>query len=179
MAFDDSLNGYARELDRALKKGEEFANYNKDLVHATIVICTAFRHAKKQIRLLSHELDPALYAGPWFMDEIRGFLGRKGTVDVLVESNVRHTHPLLQLAKENPDQISVKRVPESLAKEYPFNFMVVDKIGYRLEQDREEPAAVFVFNSKDAVHVKNTGILSKWFDDVFDISERVPEAALD
>ena len=173
MAFDDSLNGYARELDRALRKGEEFANYNKDLVHATIVVCTAFRHAKKQIRLLSHELDPALYAGPWFMDEIHEFLKREGKLDVLVETHIEPSHELMELAKEKPNQISVKRVPESLLDQYRFNFMVVDSIGYRLEQDRKEPAAVFAFNSENKLHVDNTKLLTEWFDELSKVSEPI------
>ena len=173
MAFDDSLNGYARELDRAPKKGDEFANYNKDMVHATIVVCTAFRYAKQRIRLLSQKLDPALYAGPWFMEEINGFLERKGELNVLVETDVEPSHELMKLAKENPNQISVRRVPESLLDRYLFNFMVVDDIGYRLEHDRKEPAAVFAFNSENKLHVENTEMLTEWFDELSEISEPI------
>ena len=172
MDFDSSLNGYARELDKALKKGAKFANYNKDIQHATIVICTAFHHAKDRVRLLSHELDSVLYAGSWFKREVKGFLERGGKLEILLESEVYQDHPLMEMAARQPKKIDVRRVSNELQAQYPFNFMVVDNIGYRFEHDRAEPAAVFAFNSDDEIHTGNMDTLRTWFDRVFKESEQ-------
>ena len=175
MYFDSSLNGYARELDRALKRTEEFANFNKDIQHASIVVCTAFRHAKAKIRLLSHELDPVLYASPWFETEVKAFLDRGGKLEILLESKVsEQDHPLMKMAAHEPDKIDVRQVSDEFQRrtQYPFNFMVVDDIGYRFEHDRTEPAAVFAFHSDNEIHIENTKRLVEWFDTVFERSDK-------
>ena len=164
----DSLNAYAIELAKALKNKTKFANFNKDMHHATVVICTAFHYAEKNIRLLSHKLDPELYAGPWFMEEAERFVDR-GRLDILVESDVSMDHPVVALAKTRRE-VSVKRVSDQAWAGYTFNFMVVDEIGYRFEHDRESPEALVVFNDDDD---DLRGSLEAWFDQLFERSEPV------
>ena len=140
----DSINDYARTFRRALENGEEFNNYNKDIQHATVIICTAFAFAKERVRLLSNMLDPVLYSQRWFLDEAESFLERDGKLDVLVESDVPDDHPVIQLAAANPN-LSVRRVPKEAVESYEFNFMLVDQRGYRFESDREKHEALVLF----------------------------------
>ena len=170
--MDTSLNGYYSDLNKALKKGGRFANYNKDMSHATIVVCTAFRHASEKIRLLSHELDRSLYGGVWFLDELQEFLSSGGLLNVLIESDVEPDHPVMQLAKQT-DKITIKRVPDQEWEKYPFNFMVVDDKGFRFENNRALPEATVVFNYDEVENFKNIRKEAiSWFDNRFNSIEQ-------
>ena len=166
----DGLNAYASELDRALKRGTKFANFNKDMHHATVVICTAFHHAEKHIRLLSQKLDPELYAGPWFTEEVERFVD-KGRLDVLVETDVSSDHPVMALATSRSGNVSVRRVRDDVSAGYPYNYMLVDDIGYRFEHDRESTEALVVFNDDSDDDLR--GSLKQWFDNLFARSKPV------
>lgn len=146
----DSLYEYAKRLEKALAEGTRFAAYNKDMRHASVVVCQAIGHAKETVRLLSHMLDRDLYGSDWFKEEARKFLGDAGgKLDILVESDLPADHPVLGLANEFPQKVSMRRVPDDLQESYKYNYMVVDDIGYRFERDREEPQAVVFFNDTD------------------------------
>ena len=141
----DSLNAYARKLEAALAGREPYIEYNRDMAHAAIVVSAAFRHGQKDIWLLSHKLDRSLYASFLFLTAAEEFIKRGGTLHVLVETDVEASHPLRVLAR-NSGQIQVKRVPDELLASYKFNFLVVDDVGCRLENDREETKALVMFN---------------------------------
>lgn len=144
-----SLNDYAQAFDKALEEGKEFTNFNRDIQHATVIICIALAHAhaKKRVRLLSHMLDPMLYSGQWFLEEAKGFLDRGGELQILVETEISEDHAVYGLA--GPDtRLSVRCVPPDIAKSYKFNFMLVDDLGYRFESDREKHEAVVSFGSE-------------------------------
>lgn len=163
----NSLNDYAHGFDRALKNKTAYSNYNRDMQHATIIVCTAFRHAEKRIRLVSRELDPQLYATPWFREAAKGFLSRSGDTKlvVLVERDIDATHPIQQMAEEYGDRADVKRVPDFVQERYPFNFMLIDDIGYRLEYDRATPAAfVSFYNGDNETDREILANLNDWFD---------------
>ena len=145
--MSDKLADYAREMDVALRERKRFAAYNRDIHHATVAVCLGFRYAEKTVRLLSEKLDLELYGGEWFIEEAKSFLGRGGEICILVESDLDDHHPLLRIAKEHPDAVSINRVPDAVRAEYSYNYMVVDDIGYRFESDRSEPRAIVVFHS--------------------------------
>lgn len=164
--MDTSLNAYHRELNRALKRDAKFANFNKDMNHAAIVVCTAFRHASKHVKLLSHQLDPVLYGSDWFLKELSGFLNRGGKLDILVESDVPREHPVMLEAKQRAN-VTVKRIPDP--EGYEFNFMVVDDKGFRFEKDRQSTEASVVFNyDEEEVFLDARKFLTEWFDTRFD-----------
>lgn len=156
----DSINDYARAFDQALEKKLEFANFNRDIQHATVIICIAFHHAQNRVRLLSNQLDPILYGGMWFMEEARGFLNKGGNLEILVEKAIADDHPIFSL-DQGAGKLSVKRVPDQSVKSYKFNFMLVDEIGYRFESDREKPEAIVSFG-RDNTEQMNA--LNKFFE---------------
>ena len=145
----DSLNDYARALDSALKWKRAYSAYNRDMVHAKIVVTAAFRGAREKIRLLSHRLDRDLYASQSFIYEANDFVGRRGgQVDILVESDVPEDHPLQVLARQHPRRVTISRVPDETVERYGFNFMIIDEIGYRFEGDREHHKALVVVHDR-------------------------------
>lgn len=169
----DSLNAYAGALDKALKNQTAFTNFNKDIQHATVIVCMAFRHAENRIRLLSQKLDPVLYGGKWFKDEAEDFLKRGGRLDILVESDVDPTHPVMDLMKgERRSQVSMKRVPDTSRSGYTFNFMLVDDIGFRFEHDRNNYEALVMFNEPKNTDLKNS--LESWFSHLSEQSDKQP-----
>jgi len=48
-------------MEKALAKKEPFSTYNRDIFHAFEITLAAFRHAQKEVLLLSHKLDVSLY----------------------------------------------------------------------------------------------------------------------
>ena len=144
-----SLNDYKRELQHALRKGSEYHQFNKDMSHARVVICTAFEHAKSKIRLLSNQLDRELYGTIPFEAAMQKFLENGGhELVLLVETDVSEDHPVRQMARRFPGQVTMARVPDNLQEYYPHNCMLVDESGYRLEADRDKPEAIVVFNDQ-------------------------------
>lgn len=163
--MDTSLNGYAERFENALKEESSFANYNKDMAHASIIVCLGFRYAKRHIRLLSHQLDPVLYGSKWFQDELTDFLeNRNGRVQILLETDVDEDHPVIALSTRF-DSLEVRQIPNDRLSSYPFNFMTVDDVGYRFEQNREYPEATVVFNLNDDADFEDLRkICVEWFD---------------
>lgn len=143
----NSLNDYRRELQHALRKGNEYHQFNKDISHARVVVCTAFEHAKSRIRLLSNQLDLELYGTMPFVAAMSKFLDKKDhKLVILVETDVPEDHPVRQLGRRYPGQVTMARIHDDVLECYPHNCMLVDESGYRLETDRDKPEAIVVFN---------------------------------
>ena len=162
-----SLNDYIVKLRTALRESKPFSEFNKDISHAIVVICSALYFAKGRVLLLSNKLDPLLYATPAFDHAVNRFLERDNArLDVLVEKpgEVDQQHPIRQLADQHPEKVEVKAVPANLVEKYEFNFMVVDDIGYRFERNRGSHGAVVSFNEDDPERVEMRARLVKIFD---------------
>ena len=169
-----SLYEYAQRLRDALSNHTQFAAYNKDMRHASVVVCLAFEHAEEKILLLSHKLDRELYGSKWFMESAHGFLGKQqGKLEILVESNLEPDHPVVGLVADYRDQVSIKRVPDDLLGQYGYNYMVVDSKGYRFERDRKEPQAVVFFNEESDSHREFVEALEGNFAALTSLSEAV------
>lgn len=171
----DSLNDYARALESALRWKRAYSAYNRDMVHAKIVVTAAFRGANEKIRLLSHRLDRDLYASQSFIDEATAFVGKRGGhVDILVETDVPDDHPLRALARRHPDNVTINRVPDEIVDGYGFNFMLIDEIGYRFEGDRENHRALVVVHDKKSDEFNDT---MRMLDNIFTHLKRVAAPA--
>ena len=147
-----------------MRRRKPYSAYNRDMVHAKIVVTIAFRQAQEKIRLLSNMLDAELYASKVFMNAAKGFVGdRGGRLNILVETDIDETHPLRRLANEYPENVSIKRVPDEVVETYPFNFMIIDEIGFRVETDRDEPKALVVVHDTSAPFTDHMGLLDNIF----------------
>ena len=68
--MDDTLGDYARKLNGALIEKTGYTTFNRDAVHASIVIHIAFLHAKETVLLLSQKLDTLIYSNPWLIKKV-------------------------------------------------------------------------------------------------------------
>lgn len=150
----ENLRTYSERIDKELSNKKPFATFNKDISHAAVITCAAFKYASNKVRLLSHRLDRVLY-GPGLLNaSIATFLEREGaTLHILVETDIPDDHPIWNFLKNDrygDGRLQIKRVPPELVGRYTFNYLVVDRFGYRFESDREEYAAIASFHESDS-----------------------------
>lgn len=172
------LKRYEQALDEALRSKKPFTTYNRDITHAAIITRVAFCHAGNKVRLLSHRLDPVLYGTGPLQRSIADFLCREGTsLHILVETDLPGEHPILKLLTDDSrETMKIKKVPPDLAERYPFNYLVVDEIGYRFESDRQEYAAIASFHDNE---VDGEGDRMTDIDGLIDFFDRLEEKSVD
>ena len=151
----DTLEKYEKRLKGALEERTPYFEFNRDLFHAKVVIVTAFEHASREILILSHKLDWMVYGAQDFLAALKTFLDRDGgpRLVIVVETGIGRDHPLLRQIRhegmaEHRSRIEILELTNSELK-YPFNFMIVDDIGFRLEPDRSKPRAIVAFHGDE------------------------------
>ncbi len=150
----ENLREYAQRLDEALADGKPHSTLNKDIFHAFAIVLAVFKHAKKEVFLLSNKLDLAVFGNPDILNKMESFLrDRQGDLQILVESDIDEKHPVFRLAADYSRKFSIRKVPKEEVDGYTYNFLVMDRSGYRYEQDRKEPVAFAGFNDDNATHV--------------------------
>ena len=148
------FEAYSNRINEELSNENPVKVYNKDISHAAVITSAAFRYASTEVRLLSHKLDRALYNENLLENSVAPFLARRGTLHILVETDLPSTHPIWGFMEEGSyshEQLTIKKVPPELVDRYQFNYLVADEFGYRFEADREEYAAVASFHESDSV----------------------------
>lgn len=144
-----SLETYAKELERALKRKEAFRTYNRDMHYMAETIACVFRFAEKEINLLSKTLDVAIYGDYVMRERMLEFLRKPGTkLNVLVETEIGAEHPVQQARAEFPGKVDIGIVPEALQETYEFNCMLVDAYGYWFAHNRNSPWGVASFHEE-------------------------------
>ncbi len=172
--LNESLLEYSERLESALAAKRPHTTFNSDIFHAHLIILAVFRFAKKEVRLLSHELNDVVYGNPPLLDAVRRFLSKGGKLSILVEQDLRQKHPMLGLLGEAPGKVSIRRVPEEVQKRYSFNFLVMDECGFRFENDREKHAALAGFHDDNAKRL--AAVLHNTFDYLSSVSSELKPA---
>ena len=153
----ETLNDYLRRLHTALEKKRPYVTYNRDKAHASLVVSAGFRHAEHEVRILSHELDPDVYANPTLVKSVEDFLKRAKTgLNILIEREVCKDHPIFPIRQEYDEKVTIKIVPSDLQERYECNFMLIDSFGYRFEPNRNKPNAMVAFHDDDHRHMIKT-----------------------
>lgn len=122
--------------------------FNGTIDHASVVIEEAFKAAKSDVRILSKRLDADCWARPAIIEAAQDFLARQGThIHILVESfgagGCTHQNEFLAAVKAAGDgRVEIRVVPPEIVQRYTYNFLVVDDVAYRFEEDRNEHVAV-------------------------------------
>lgn len=147
----ETLNDYIRRIQTALEKRRPYVTYNRDKFHARIVVSAGFLHAEEKISILSHKLDPDVYASPSLVGSLNDFLkkGKSARLNILIETEVSDDHPIFQIGRQYDKQVTVKKIPSYLQEKYECNFMLIDSFGYRYEPNRNEPKAMVAFHDDD------------------------------
>ena len=152
----ENLITYTERMEDALVGKKAFHTYNRDILHAMEIIVAGFRHAQKEVNLLSNKLEPKLYDTLRLKEAARSFLKKEGTeLRILVETKIDSDHLMMTLLDEFRDKIKINTVPDKWKKIYNFNFMVVDDFGFRFEYDREKYAAIASFYEDDQKEMRS------------------------
>ncbi len=146
---------YRSSVRAAISGDDERPVLNGSLKHAQIVIEEAFRAASERVRILSNSLDGGCYDSPSVLALVKEFLARAGTsLSILVETPLEEIQNGIFYKTFEADitsgKIDLAYVPESISKDYGFNFLVVDERSYRFEADRRKPEAVVLGGSSAA-----------------------------
>ena len=146
----EEKDAYGVLIEEKLTRKKAFNTYNRDILHATELVIAGFRHAKREICLLSQELDTELYGVDRLQAAVESFLRKKNaSLRVLVEVDIEQQHPMMMLRERFPNKIWIGQVKKELLEVYTFNFMTVDDFGYRFEHDRKEFVAIASFHEED------------------------------
>ena len=155
-----------------MERKRPYVTYNRDKAHASLVVSAGFRHAEDKVRILSHELDPDVYANPTLEKSVEDFLKRAKTgLNVLIEREVCKDHPVFLIKQEYDEKVTIKKVPSDLQERYECNFMLIDSFGYRFEPDRKKPNAMVAFHDKD--HSDMISTLERFFGILDSLGEQV------
>lgn len=161
---------YAMDI-QAIADGELDGIFmNSGVDHAKIVLATIFDKSKHELRIFAESLTSEVAKSGLYIDSLIGFLGRGGTLKVLVQENKLNENPYLKavfshFVNINKDKVILKTTKTTLKDnetKKPIHFTVGDDHIYRLEKDISVFKAFGSF--KDNVYSKT---LIDTFDDIF------------
>lgn len=155
---------YRDQVARVLAGTESQPVFNGTTDHACVVIEEAFKAAKRNVRLLTRSLNTACYGKDAVIAAARRFLEQGGRLSILVESASASdaSHPFFRALAAHAGQIDVCIVPPEVVELYKYNFLVVDDVSFRFEQDRREHIATVAGGPAHADGTKNlTAVFSE------------------
>jgi hypothetical protein len=152
--------------------------YNDTLEHVKIVVEEAFLAGDEKIRLLTNRFNPTCYGEPAIMRAAARFLSKdRSMLHILIEdsSELEACNPLLdRLTLAGGDRVKISILPRSAVANYAYNFLVVDKKGYRFEADRIDHIAVVAGGEKNLTRTRH---LIEIFDALESTATPIPVAA--
>lgn len=169
---DEKMNSYRAKVKNAasLKNGEPI--FNESISHAAILVEELVGSANEQVKILTGELNPRVFASEDVMEQFRLFLADpEHKVRILVEDFTQEdleVHPIIT-EFGNTGRIELKKVPADVQKTYDFHLLVADGESYRFEQDKTKSVAVAAFG-----HPKGGQNLDNVFDQLWDKSTEFP-----
>ncbi len=143
--YAEGYRDYVAKMAFGIMPSEQFFNRNE--IHAGIVVEHIFLRAERSVQILTHALSEVVYGTPHVVSAATTFLARnsESRLDILVECDVsRSEHPLLRELNRAGfgRRVDVSTVPPEVQKSYRFNFAVADGQHYRFEESRESRQAV-------------------------------------
>lgn len=152
---------YREQVAKVMGGTQKDVVFNGTLEHACIVVEQAFIAAKSHIRILTDKLDCDCYGREGVRHAMRTFLGKPGTkLDILIEnadaaSSIYARAFTKEAAELAGARVYVAHVPETLSRTYSFNFLIVDDVAFRFEEDRRVPVAAVAGGPDHADGVEN------------------------
>lgn len=142
---------YRNQIDRAIRDMDGEAILNGSHAHASIIIERMFAHAHECVVILTRKFDPRIYGTAETVEQAQLFLGQSDRkcqvlIEELDQTGLR-THPFIaQLSAQfGVGNLEIRQLPEHLAEIVNVNFSVMDKAGFRFEEDKKEAVAVAAF----------------------------------
>lgn len=143
------MDDYREKVERLARErtGEPF--YNSSIDHAGVIIEKMFRHATREVCIVTSRLNGRVFGGDEVVREARGFLSNADhRVRILMEddgSSLSEGHPFVEELRQHPKGYQIKQMGETVANELSFHFTVADEDCYRFEQDKSKWEAIAVF----------------------------------
>lgn len=131
------------------------AIYNGSADHAAIIVQNLFIAAKKQVRLLTGDLNARVYGARAVVERAEQFVGHSDhSLEILVEEwNASRSHPLIEGVGGN-DNVTFLQVPASLSEKITYHMMTADDDCFRFEREKNSHAAVAAFGDvKTTTHL--------------------------
>lgn len=143
------MEDYREQVERLARErtGESFYNNSPD--HASIIIETLLGSAQREVCLLTHALNPDVFAREEIVGAAQKFLS-DGThsLKILIESDPSETvstgHPLAQELVQHSNS-EIRMLPAWILSDIPYHFTVADADSFRFEpnKDKWEASAAF------------------------------------
>ena len=169
-----NIHTYRAKIDQLIREGTGEPALNGSHEHAAVVLERMFAYANESVRVLTKKFDPRTYCVPKTVEFARILLGDRGrSIKILVEEPEATNwdgNPYLNELR-NIGDVEVRLVPEFLRGPISINFAVMDRIGYRLEEDASGATAVVSFgnlSNNDRVNLSER--LADLFDQVWEQS---------
>lgn len=160
---------YDPELDlagRALGQDSELLRYDGPRRAARAIAALACQ-ARRELTLLTPDLEPALYDQASFLESVRRLaIERAGRLPVRilvldVETAVRRSLRLIELARRLTSSIQIAVVPEELAGQCDA-FLLVDNDGYCLRRRADPNRSLIDFADSATVRALRRGFDEIW-----------------
>jgi hypothetical protein len=154
------LDAYRDHVRHAIAARTGKPMMNGSLEHSAILLQESMRAAQHEMLILSSRLDDACFGQRAVRHAAQVFLADpEKRMRILVETalwdpqeNFRWgQNPFVQdiAANVGLGQVEIASVKKDWIAGYRFNFFVVDRFGFRYQEDRDEPAAIAAFYPSD------------------------------
>jgi len=130
------------------------AIFNGSEEHAAVIVENLFRVAKKNVRILSGDLDARVYGNAHVIQRAQEFLGYSDhRLEILVEKDAfSPSHPFLRSILPN-DNVSVRVLNPDLSEDLSYHFMTADQDCYRFEEVKGSHKAIASWGDDAAEHL--------------------------
>lgn len=166
------MDDYREEVERFATERTGAPFYNSSIDHAAVIIEKIFRHASKEVCIVSSHLNARVFGRDEVVEEAQAFLGN-GThrIRVIIEDEpdtLSEGHAMIREFGKHPGSVAIKRMSPKVREMVKYHFTVADGDSYRFEPDKSKWEAVAAFGD-----TKGAENLRKVFDVIWDASAEV------
>jgi hypothetical protein len=171
------MDDYREEVERlALERtGEPF--YNSSIDHAAVIIEKMFRHAAREVCIITKNLNGRVFAQDEVVSEAQAFLSNANhKVRILMEDDascLSEGHAFVRGLRQHPGGYEMKQIPATLLEAVKYHFTLTDDDSYRFEPDKNKWEAVAAFGDKP-----NADRLRSAFESIWRVSPDITLPAL-
>jgi hypothetical protein len=150
--IEDSEVEYRRLIEDMYAKRDGTPIPNGSLANANVLIEALFKYGKSTIRILTGELNQAVYATPSAILYAKLFLSDpKRRLEIIVDGKITDAalkkHPFV-MALDQDSNVIISRLDPKVAANTPCHFATMDEDSYRFESNKNLPAAIAAFGDR-------------------------------
>ncbi|MCU7811997.1 MAG: GNAT family N-acetyltransferase [Candidatus Thiodiazotropha sp. (ex Notomyrtea botanica)] len=127
-------------------------NEEENLVHAT----TLLRQAKRELAIMTHDLDPKIFDQPAFLEAFKALAlrSRFTRIQIILQDNtlvLQQGHRLVELAQRLPSVIEIRKPSQDFI-DTPETFLLVDDCGYLHRKAAESYLGIACYHNRHRVN---------------------------